>query len=131
MRARGVLSCCQSLTPLHSFSPPQEPESKPDYASQTSKELDKVQSRAILLNDMLNNYQPGERFVKGDGYDQIAAHLRGVQPRLQKWISDAEDGESQQMDRLLLLNDLVNQVCERYQAFKKGDLSKTVQIDPR
>lgn len=107
----------------------QEPERKPDYAIQTAKELDKVQSRAILLNDMLNNYQAEEKFVKGDGYDQIAGHLRGVQPRLQKWISDAEDGESEQIDRLLLLNDLVNQVCERYQAFKSGDLSATVNID--
>ncbi|CAO1626087.1 unnamed protein product [Parajaminaea phylloscopi] len=107
-----------------------EPESRPDYASQTGKELDKVQSRAILLNDMLNNHQPGEKFVKGDGYDQIAGHLRGAQARLQKWVSDGEDGESEQMDRLLLLNDLVNQVCERYEAFKKGDLTATVNIDP-
>lgn len=84
----------------------------------------------MLLNDMLNNYSPQEKFVKGDGYDQIAAHLRGVQPRLQKWISEAEDGESEHMDRLLLLNDLVNQVCERHEAFKKGDLSATVRIDP-
>lgn len=106
-----------------------EPERKPDYASQTSKELDKVQSRAILLNDMLNNYQEGEKFVKGDSYDQIASHLRSVQPRLQKWISQEEDSESSLTDRLLLLNDLVNQICERYEAFKKGDLSAQATID--
>lgn len=107
-----------------------EPERKPDYASQTAKELDKVQSRAFLLNDMLDNYQQGEKFVRGDGYDQIASHLRSVQPRLQKWISQEEDTESEQIDRLLLLNDLVNQVCERYDAFKKGDYSAKVHIDP-
>lgn len=107
-----------------------EPENKPDYASQTAKELDKVQSRAILLNDMLDNYQEGEKFVRGDGYDQIASHLRSIQPRLQKWISQEEDNESDQMDRLLLLNDLVNQVCERYQSFRKGDLSAKAHIDP-
>lgn len=47
----------------------QEPEAKPDYSSQTRKELDKVQSRAILLNDMLNNAKEGEKFAKGDAYD--------------------------------------------------------------
>lgn len=105
-----------------------EPERKPDYASQTSRELDKIQSRAILLNDMLNNHGEQERFVRGDGYDQIASHLRSVQPRLQKWIS--QDDENEEMDRLLLLNDLVNQVCERYAAFQRGDFSAQVNIDP-
>ena len=46
-----------------------EPENKPDYRAQTSKELDKVQSKAILLNDMLNNAKEGEKFVKDDAYD--------------------------------------------------------------
>ncbi len=59
---------------------------------QTRRELDKVQSRAILLNDMLNNAKEGEKFVQGDAYDQIASHLRSVQPRIQKWIGDVEEG---------------------------------------
>ena len=107
-----------------------EPENKPDYSKQTRKELDKVQSRAILLNDMLNNAKRGEKFAKGDAYDQIASHLRGVQPRIQKWISQAEEGSSDEMDRLLLINDLINQVCERYKAFTKGDFDATANIDP-
>ncbi|EPQ31790.1 uncharacterized protein PFL1_01122 [Pseudozyma flocculosa PF-1] len=113
-----------------------EPESKPDYSSQTRKELDKIQSRAILLNDMLNNANQGERFAKGDAYDQISAHLRSVQPRIQKWIGEAEgadDGEADShvgMERLLLINDLINQVCERYKAFTRGDWSATANIDP-
>ncbi|CEH16890.1 Cytosolic sorting protein GGA2/TOM1 [Ceraceosorus bombacis] len=106
-----------------------QPESKPDYKSQTGKELDKVQSRAILLNDMLDNATPGEKFVKGDAYDQIAHHLRSVQPRLQKWIGEAEEEESEHMDRLLLINDLINQICDRHQAFARGDREAKVTID--
>lgn len=80
---------------------------------------------------MLNNYNEGEKFVRGDSYDQIASHLRSVQPRLQKWISqEEEESESEQMDRLLLLNDLVNQVCERHRSFQRGDFSASVHIDP-
>lgn len=46
-----------------------EPENKPDYWAQTKKDLDKVQSRAILLNNMLDNRNEGESFAKGDAYD--------------------------------------------------------------
>ena len=49
-----------------------EPESKPDYSQQTRKELDKVQSRAVLLNNMLDNANEGEKFARGDAYDVSA-----------------------------------------------------------
>ncbi|KAK0536694.1 ARF-binding protein [Tilletia horrida] len=107
-----------------------EPENKPDYWAQAQKDLDKVQSRAILLNDMLNNVNEGEKFVQGDAYDQIANQLRSVQPRIQKWVSEAEEAESTHLDRLLLINDLINKVCERYESFKKGDFTATAEIDP-
>ncbi|PWZ01056.1 VHS-domain-containing protein, partial [Testicularia cyperi] len=116
-----------------------EPENKPDYSKQTRKELDKVQSRAILLNDMLNNAKPGEKFAQGDAYDQIAAHLRSVQPRIQKWISEVEEessssaeagGAADNMDRLLLINDLINQIVERYHQFTQGNYDAKAHIDP-
>lgn len=109
-----------------------EPENKPDYSKQTRRELDKVQSRAILLNDMLNNAKQGEKFVQGDAYDQIASHLRSVQPRIQKWIGEVEESNdgSDNMDRLLLVNDLINQVVERWEQFRKGNFDAKVEIDP-
>lgn len=33
------------------------------------KELDRVQSRVLLLNELLNNAKPGEKFVEGDAFD--------------------------------------------------------------
>lgn len=33
-------------------------------------------------------------------------------------------------DRLLLINDLINNVIKRYDAFKAGDRSATAEIDP-
>lgn len=46
-----------------------EPEAKPDYSEQTRRELDKVQSRAVLLNNMLDNTNEGEKFARGDAYE--------------------------------------------------------------
>ncbi|KAK0552953.1 ARF-binding protein [Tilletia horrida] len=97
-----------------------EPENKPDYWAKAQEDLDKVQGRAILLNSMLDNVNEGEKFAKGDAYD----------PRIQKWISEAEEAESTHLDRLLLINDLINKICERYDSFKKGDFSATAEIDP-
>lgn len=74
-----------------------EPEALPDYSRQTRMELDKVQSRGVLLNNMLDNANEGEKFARGDAYEQIANHLQSVQPRLQKWIEEGEDGETEHM----------------------------------
>lgn len=63
-----VLCLCPS-SPAHSVHL-QEPEKQPDYEAQTKKELEKVQGKAILLNDMLNNVNEGERVgVDGDAYE--------------------------------------------------------------
>lgn len=47
------------------------PESKPDYRKQALTELNKLESKIILLNEMLDNVDTtrGEKFVAGDVYD--------------------------------------------------------------
>lgn len=48
-----------------------EPDKKPDYRSQSLTELNKLEQKVILLNEMLDNVDTarGERFVSGDAYD--------------------------------------------------------------
>lgn len=60
-------------------------------------ELDKVQSKAILLNDMLNNAREGEKVgLEGDAYEQVAQACRGARPKIQKWI-EQDTGEREGM----------------------------------
>lgn len=107
-----------------------EPDKAPDYASQTKAELEKVQQKAILLNDMLNNVDEGEKIgVEGDAYDQVAGVCKGARPKIQKWIGEAGEENADLMDRLLLMNDLINNVLERFEACKRGDWSKAAEID--
>ncbi|ORX34513.1 hypothetical protein BD324DRAFT_604723 [Kockovaella imperatae] len=102
-----------------------EPDKAPDYASQTLGELEKVQSKAILLNDMLNNAKEGERIgVDGDVYDQVAAACRGARPKIQRWIEQDAGEREGMMERLLLCNDLINNALDRYEACKVGDWAK-------
>ncbi|KAJ9112894.1 hypothetical protein QFC19_000449 [Naganishia cerealis] len=106
------------------------PERQPDYASQTKSELEKVQQKAILLNDMLNNIAEGEMLgVEGDVYDQVSSVLKAARPKIQKWIGEAGEDNADLMDRLLLMNDLINNVLDRYEACRKGDWAKAAEID--
>lgn len=47
------------------------PDSKPDYRTQSLNELNKLEHKVILLNEMLDNVDQsrGERFATGDAYD--------------------------------------------------------------
>ena len=47
------------------------PDAKPDYRTQALTELNKLESKVILLNEMLDNVDTdrGERFAQGDVYD--------------------------------------------------------------
>ncbi|WVR04451.1 hypothetical protein IAU60_001454 [Kwoniella sp. DSM 27419] len=106
-----------------------EPEKAVDYATQTLNELDKVQSKAILLNDMLNNAREGEKVgLEGDVYDQVATACKGARPKIQKWIEQDTGDRQDLMDRLLLCNDLINTVLERFEACRAGDWSKAQAV---
>ncbi|KAK4689808.1 ADP-ribosylation factor-binding protein GGA, partial [Tremellales sp. Uapishka_1] len=106
-----------------------EPEKQPDYASQTLSELDKVQAKAILLNDMLNNAHEGEKVgITGDAYDQVANACKGARPKIQKWVEEDTGEREGMMDRLLMCNDLINTALERFEACKAGDWVKAQAI---
>lgn len=47
------------------------PDAKPDYRTQALTELNKLENKVILLNEMLDNAdtERGERFASGDAYD--------------------------------------------------------------
>lgn len=79
------------------------PDTKPDYRSQSLAELAKLQSKVILLNEMLDNVdtEKGERWAKGDAYDQVAGVLKSARPKLQKWLSDAEADDPESLSECL------------------------------
>lgn len=47
------------------------PDKKPDYRTQALTELNKLEQKVILLNEMLDNVdtRKGEQFASGDAYD--------------------------------------------------------------
>ncbi|KAJ7740919.1 VHS-domain-containing protein [Mycena maculata] len=102
-----------------------DPTSQVDYRTQALSELERLESKVILLGEMLDNANMagGERSVTGDVYEQVATILTASRPKIQKWISDAEAGEddTESLDTLLQLNDQINTILGRYEAFRRGD----------
>ncbi|KAF6752807.1 VHS domain-containing protein [Ephemerocybe angulata] len=106
------------------------PEAKPDYRAQSLTELNKLEQKVILLNEMLDNVDTsrGEKFTTGDAYDQVSSILKAARPKIQKWISDAQNDDPESLDTFLQINDQINSVVNRYEAFKKGDYSIAATI---
>ncbi len=54
------------------------PDAKPDYRTQALTELNKLESKVILLNEILDNVDTaqGEKFAQGDVYDVSSLRSR-------------------------------------------------------
>ncbi|CAJ0836377.1 5049_t:CDS:10, partial [Entrophospora sp. SA101] len=102
-------------------------EAKPDYKKQANEELENIQQKAILLNDMLNNVKSSEETSKGDIFEELIQSCKTSQPKIQKMISEEEDSES--IDRLLTLNDLINTVLTRYENILKGIFDQPKELN--
>ncbi|TPX53852.1 hypothetical protein PhCBS80983_g06134 [Powellomyces hirtus] len=90
----------------------------PDYKKQVESELNRIEQRAILLNDMLIQKTPDERWKPDSTIDELLASAKSAQSRIQKLLSDNEEDE--RMGRLLEMNDLINTVINKHADFKAG-----------
>lgn len=129
---RGTSKDLEEAQKLMKFLSGANPEAKPDYRSQALHEVEKIESKIVLLNEMLDNIDTsrGERPTAGDVYEQVAAILVSARPKLQKWVSDAEAEDPESLDTFLQINDQINLVLERYDAFKRGDYEAASQAVP-
>ncbi|KAJ7489456.1 VHS-domain-containing protein [Mycena latifolia] len=111
-----------------------DPNAQVDYRTQALSELERLESKVVLLSEMLDNANMagGERSVTGDVYEQVASILTASRPKIQKWIADAEAAEddSESLDTLLQINDQMNTVLERYEAFRRGDYAAAANSVP-
>ncbi|KAF9970407.1 hypothetical protein BGZ73_006882 [Actinomortierella ambigua] len=97
-------------------------EDRPDYKEEAALELEKIHQKAVLLTEMLNDVKPGERIGRNDMFQELLTTCKAAQPKIQKFINEGEDEEN--MDRLLEVNDIINNVIEQYDNVKKGRLTK-------
>ncbi|KAJ8329891.1 ARF-binding protein [Batrachochytrium dendrobatidis] len=91
---------------------------KPDYKKEVNQEIERIESRIILLNDMLNQRRPGESLAADSTIEELYGTAKSAQTKLQSFIELNDDED--RLARLLELNDLINIVLQKYSDVKSG-----------
>ncbi|KAJ5185103.1 hypothetical protein N7491_007025 [Penicillium cf. griseofulvum] len=100
---------------------------KTDYRAKAAEEVVKVQQKAKILEEMLQNQQPGEALIEGDVFEELAGALQSAHPKIQKMCEEESD-DPEAVHKLLEINDSIHRTIERYKLVKKGDLEAASRI---
>lgn len=100
---------------------------KTDYRAKAAEEVGKIQQKARLLEERLQNFKPGDEVAEGDIFEELANALQSAQPKIQKMCEEESD-DSEAVAKLLEINDSIHRTIERYKLVKKGDLDAASKI---
>ncbi|MCJ1229101.1 hypothetical protein MMC12_005766 [Toensbergia leucococca] len=100
---------------------------KTDYRAKAAEEVGKIQQKAKLLEERLQNFKPGDVITEGDVFEDLANALQSAQPKIQKMCEEESD-DSEAVAKLLEINDSIHRTIERYKLVKKGDLDAASKI---
>jgi len=100
---------------------------KTDYRAKAAEEVGKIQQKARLLEERLQNFKVGDQVAEGDIFEELANALQSAQPKIQKMCEEESD-DSEAVAKLLEINDSIHRTIERYKLIKKGDLDAALRI---
>ncbi len=100
---------------------------KTDYRAKAAEEVGKIQQKAKLLEERLQNFKSGDEVAEGDIFEELANALQSAQPKIQKMCEEESD-DSEAVAKLLEINDSIHRTIERYKLIKKGDLDAASKI---
>lgn len=100
---------------------------KTDYRAKAAEEVGKIQQKAKLLEERLQNFKNGDEVADGDIFEELANALQSAQPKIQKMCEEESD-DSEAVAKLLEINDSIHRTIERYKLIKKGDLDAASKI---
>jgi ADP-ribosylation factor-binding protein GGA len=116
---------------------------KTDYRAKAAEEVGKIQQKAKLLEERLQNFKAGDRITEGDVFEvsspmmthfiyslstqELANSLQSAQPKIQKMCEEESD-DQEAVAKLFEINDSIHRTIERYKLIKKGDLDAASKI---
>ena len=117
---------------------------KTDYRAKAAEEVGKIQQKAKLLEERLQNFKAGDEVAEGDIFEvgdsglggsmyranknqELANALQSAQPKIQKMCEEESD-DSEAVAKLLEINDSIHRTIERYKLVKRGDLDAASKI---
>ncbi|KAL8824192.1 MAG: hypothetical protein Q9170_008229 [Blastenia crenularia] len=101
---------------------------KTDYRAKAAEEVSKIQEKARLLEERLQNFKDGDKIEEGDVFEDLANALQNAQPKIQKMCQEESD-DQEAVNKLLQINDSIHRTIDRYKLIKKGDLEGASKIE--
>ncbi|KAL8932498.1 MAG: hypothetical protein Q9216_006811 [Gyalolechia sp. 2 TL-2023] len=101
---------------------------KTDYRAKAAEEVSKIQEKARLLEERLQNFKDGDNIEEGDIFEELANALQNAQPKIQKMCQEESD-DQEAVNKLLQINDSIHRTVDRYKLVKKGDLEGASKIE--
>ncbi|KAL8687896.1 MAG: hypothetical protein Q9224_005022 [Gallowayella concinna] len=101
---------------------------KTDYRAKAAEEVSKIQEKARLLEERLQNFKDGDKIEEGDVFEDLANALQNAQPKIQKMCQE-ESEDQEAVNKLLQINDSIHRTIDRYKLVKKGDLEGASKIE--
>ncbi|KAL8711788.1 MAG: hypothetical protein Q9225_007061 [Loekoesia sp. 1 TL-2023] len=101
---------------------------KTDYRAKAAEEVSKIQEKARLLEERLQNFKDGDKIEEGDVFEDLANALQNAQPKIQKMCQEESD-DQEAVNKLLQINDSIHRTIDRYKLVKKGDLEGASKIE--
>lgn len=117
---------------------------KTDYRAKAAEEVSKIQEKARLLEERLQNFKDGDKIEEGDVFEvrtsfskwidgadfmqDLASALQNAQPKIQKMCQEESD-DQEAVAKLLQINDSIHRTIDRYKLIKKGDLEGASKIE--
>lgn len=115
-----------------------------DYRAKAAEEVGKIQQKAKLLEERLQNFKPGDVIADGDIFEvcislsyrrllltwdekELASALQNAQPKIQKMCEEESD-DQEAVAKLFEINDSIHRTIERYRLIKKGDVDGASKI---
>ncbi|KAK3942072.1 VHS domain-containing protein [Diplogelasinospora grovesii] len=124
---RGAPEDLQEANRLMKIMAGYDTRSKVDYRAKAAEEVTKIQQKARLLEERLEQFKPGDKMTDGDVFSELASALSSAQPKIQKMCEEESD-DHEAVAKLLEINDSIHRTVERYKLMKKGDVDAANQI---
>ncbi|CAO3638408.1 unnamed protein product [Cunninghamella echinulata] len=90
----------------------------PNYSEMFIEELQKIENKAILLYEMLENVKPGEKLNANEVMRDLEKACATALPKISKLVKEEEDEEK--IDELLRVNDIVNNTIAKFKDIQNG-----------
>lgn len=92
---------------------------KTDYRAKAAEEVNRVQQKARILEEMLQSVKEGDKIEEGDVFEELANALQSAHPKIQKMCEEESD-DAEAVAKLLEINDSIHRTVERYKLIKDG-----------